>query len=112
MLFHDGTCTVVDWQTLGLGPAMRDAAYFIGGALPVEERRAHEESLLRAYHDELLAQGVAGFSWEQCWEEYRRQCFLLLVMTIAAGDGRRADGSRRRHVHGGLRPRCARWRST
>ena len=83
MLFHDGTCTVVDWQTLGLGPVMRDAAYFIGGALPVEERRAHEESLLRAYHDELLAQGVAGFSWEQCWEEYRRQCFLLLVMTIA-----------------------------
>ena len=62
---------------------MRDAAYFIGGALPVEERRAHEESLLRAYHDELLAHGVAGFSWEQCWEEYRRQCFLLLVMTIA-----------------------------
>ena len=29
----------------GLGPVMRDAAYFIGGALPVEERRAHEESL-------------------------------------------------------------------
>ncbi len=83
LLFHDGTCTVVDWQTLGFGPAMRDAAYFLGSALPVEERRAHEESLLRAYHDELLAHGVAGFDWEQCWEEYRRQCFLLLVMTIA-----------------------------
>ena len=83
MLFHDGTCTVVDWQTLGFGPAMRDAAYFLGSALPVEERRAHEESLVRAYHDELLAHGVAGFDWEQCWEEYRRQCFLLLVMTIA-----------------------------
>src|SRR5829696_5683775 len=83
MLFHDGTCTVVDWQTLGFGPAMRDAAYFLGSALPVDERRAHEESLVRAYHDELLAHGVAGFDWEQCWEEYRRQCFLLLVMTIA-----------------------------
>ena len=83
ILFHNEACTVVDWQTLGRGPVMRDAAYFIGGALPVEERRAHEASLLRAYYDELLAQGVAGFSWEQCWEEYRRQCFLLLVMTIA-----------------------------
>ncbi len=83
MLFHDGACTVVDWQTLGWGPVMKDAAYFIGGALPVAERRAHEASLLRAYYDELLAHGVAGFSWEQCWEEYRRQCFLLLVMTIA-----------------------------
>src|SRR5512144_3429682 len=77
------SCTVVDWQTLGWGPVMRDAAYFIGGALPVDARRAHEASLLRAYYDELLAHGVAGFSWEQCWEEYRRQCFLLLVMTIA-----------------------------
>ena len=83
MLFHNGACTVVDWQTLGWGPVMRDAAYFIGGALPVDARRAHEASLLRAYYDELLAHGVAGFSWEQCWEEYRRQCFLLLVMTIA-----------------------------
>ena len=83
ILFHNEACTVVDWQTLGWGPVMRDAAYFIGGALPVEERRAHEESLVRAYYDELLTQGVAGFSWEQCWEEYRRQCFLLLVMTIA-----------------------------
>ena len=83
ILFHNEACTVVDWQTLGWGPVMRDAAYFIGGALPVEERRAHEASLLRAYYDELLAHGVAGFSWEQCREEYRRQCFLLLVMTIA-----------------------------
>ena len=83
ILFHDGACTVVDWQTLGWGPVMRDAAYFIGGALPVEERRAHEEALLCTYHAELLAHGVAGFDWEHCWEEYRRQCFLLLVMTIA-----------------------------
>ena len=89
------------------GPAMRDAAYFLGGALPVEERRAHEESLLRAYHDELLAQGVAGFSWEQCWEEYRRQCFLRPGDDDRPGDGRRADRARRRHVHDGLRPRRA-----
>ena len=83
ILFHNEACTVVDWQTLGWGPVMRDAAYFIGGALSVEERRTHEASLLRAYYDELLAHGVAGFSWEQCREEYQRQCFLLLVMTIA-----------------------------
>jgi hypothetical protein len=34
MLFHDGTCTVVDWQTLGFGPAMRDAAYFSAAPSP------------------------------------------------------------------------------
>ena len=38
---------------------MTDAAYFLGGGLPVEDRRAHEEELVRDYHDALLAHGVA-----------------------------------------------------
>ena len=107
MLFHDGTCTVVDWQTLGLGPVMRDAAYFIGGALPVEERRAHEESLLRAYHDELLAQGVAGLLMGAVLGGVPAPVLPAPGDDDRPGDGGRADGSRRRHVHGGLRPRCA-----
>ena len=50
----------------------------------MEERRRHEQRLLRGYHEELLALGVRGLSWEQLWEEYRRSCFHGLVMTIAA----------------------------
>ena len=45
--------TVVDWQTVGWGPAMTDVSYFIGCALPVEDRRNHYEDLLRAYHEGL-----------------------------------------------------------
>jgi hypothetical protein len=37
-----------------------------------EQRRAHERDLLRAYHDGLLAEGVAGFSFDDCLESYRR----------------------------------------
>jgi hypothetical protein len=84
LLFGDGSCKVVDWQTMTWGPAVLDAAYFIGGCLPVEERRAHEEALVRLYHTELLAQGVNGLSWEQCWEQYRRQCFHGILMSVAA----------------------------
>lgn len=84
LLFGGGTCKVVDWQTVSWGPAMVDAAYFVGGGLSVEDRRAHEEELIRLYHDELLRQGVKGFAWEQCWAEYRRQSFHGLVMVIAA----------------------------
>ena len=54
---------------------MLDVSYFIGGGLSVEDRRAHEAGLVRLYHDELLAHGVTGLSWEICWEEYRRQVF-------------------------------------
>lgn len=80
----DGSCTVVDWQTVSWGPAMADASYFLGGGLPVEDRRAHEEELLRAYHDELVRLGVRDLSWEDCFREYRRQAFGGVLMAIAA----------------------------
>jgi hypothetical protein len=84
LLFAGDRCTVVDWQTVGWGPAMTDAAYFIGGGLDATERRAHEQELVHLYHDELLARGVREFPWERCWEEYRRQSFLGILMTVAA----------------------------
>lgn len=84
LLFGDGRCTVVDWQTVTWGPAMLDASYFLGGSLSVEDRRAHEEELVRAYHDELRRLGVEGFPWERCWEEYRRMAFHNVLMAIAA----------------------------
>ena len=85
LLFGDGTCKVVDWQTVSWGPAMVDAAYFIGGGLTIEDRRAHEEELVRALPRRAASRyGVEGFSWERCWDEYRRQTFHGIVMTIAA----------------------------
>src|SRR3954451_22995997 len=61
---------VVDWQTVGWGPAMSDAAYFIGGGLTVEDRRAHEDALLRTYFDGLGDQ--EALTWDACREGYRR----------------------------------------
>jgi hypothetical protein len=84
LLFETERCTAVDWQTVGWGPALLDASYFLGGCLAVEDRRAHEHELLGGYHEALLEHGVRDLSFEHCWEEYRRQCFAGMVMTIAA----------------------------
>jgi hypothetical protein len=87
MLFGAGEAprafAVVDWQTVGWGAVMTDASYFIGGSLSLEDRRRHERDLLRAYHDALRQHGVRGFGWEECWEGYRRQAFLGVLMTVA-----------------------------
>ncbi len=87
MLFGDEDAprrfVAVDWQTVGWGPVMTDAAYFLGGSLPPEERRLHEQTLVREYWEALHAHGVRGFDWEDCWQGYRRQVFLGLVMTVA-----------------------------
>ena len=84
LLFGPGGTVVVDWQTVGWGPALFDASYFIGGCLETEQRRRSEQELVSAYHDTLVDLGVRGLSLDHCWEEYRRQCFGGLRMTIAA----------------------------
>jgi hypothetical protein len=73
---------VVDWQTVGWGPALTDAAYMLGGGLAVADRRAHEDELLRTYFDGLGDQDA--LSWEQCREGYRRGCFAGVLMAVAA----------------------------
>lgn len=76
--------TAVDWQTVSWGAAMTDLSYFLGGGLAVEDRRAHERELVGEYHDMLTALGVRDFSWEACWDGYRRQSFGGVLMAIVA----------------------------
>jgi hypothetical protein len=76
--------TVVDWQTVSWGAAMADAAYFIGGGLRLEDRRAHERGLFGEYLEALRAGGVGGIDEEQCWEEYRRHTLAGVLMAIVA----------------------------
>jgi hypothetical protein len=75
---------VVDWQTVVWGPPGFDASYFLGAGLLVGERRRHERDLLRIYHDALVAAGVAGYSFEDCWRDYRRYAFGGFLMAIGA----------------------------
>ena len=83
---HDGgvPVAVVDWQTVSTGPAMSDVAYFLGAGLRTDDRRAHEEALVRDYLDRLVAAGIDGYGWEACWEDYRRGTWSGLVMAVAA----------------------------
>lgn len=84
MLFGDEgaerALTVVDWQTVTKGPAFTDVAYFIGCALPVEQRRAHYDELLAAYHQALGPD--TALTLGQIREGVRRQSFFGVMMAI------------------------------
>lgn len=75
---------VVDWQTTVLGNGVADASYFIGGNLLAEERRAHEDALVRGYLDALHARGVSGLDWDECWRLYRHGVWHGVYLTVAA----------------------------
>jgi aminoglycoside/choline kinase family phosphotransferase len=86
LLFRPGDVRpyVVDWQTASWGSAASDVAYFLGGSLTAEDRRAHGTALLDGYHRALVAEGVVGFDRSRLDEEYRQLCFGGLVMSIGA----------------------------
>jgi hypothetical protein len=67
----DGSVAVVDWQTISQGGGAADLGYFLSQNLSTEDRRGHETSLLRAYHDALVAHGVTDYDFETLQSDYR-----------------------------------------
>ena len=86
LLFQPGNPrpVVVDWQTAAWAPAAVDVAYFIGGCLGTEDRRAYEEDLLILYHEELAGRGVRDYPMDQLRRDYRRATFGGVLMAIVA----------------------------
>ncbi|MDY7103765.1 MAG: phosphotransferase [Actinomycetota bacterium] len=76
--------TVVDWQTVQLGAGASDVAYFLGSAFAPEVRRDNEEDLVRRYHAALTARGVTGYSFDECFEDYRRSAHACMIMAVFA----------------------------
>lgn len=84
LLHGDAGVTVVDWQTVSIGPALSDVSYFLGVSLPVPARRAAERDLLEHYRFHLSRHGLP-LSWDECWDGYRRCCRSGLVRATTAG---------------------------
>jgi hypothetical protein len=89
MLFDakGGQCPVaiVDWQTADRGNGLIDVAFLLGTALESQDRRAHEQDLVKQYFDALVAGGVRDYDWEQCWTDYRRHAgYAVFFLAPAA----------------------------
>lgn len=52
-----GKLCFLDWQTAHIGSAFHDVAYFVAGALSVEDRRRHELSIIAHYVEMLGCHG-------------------------------------------------------
>lgn len=88
---------VCDWQGPGKSPAVADIAYFIAGALHPDDRRAHEDELLRRYHNILLEGGVKDYSLAALKDDYRAYFALTLAGAMVLC-GTLPDGNERGHA--------------
>ena len=79
---------VIDWQDISRGEGVWDVAWFIGGCLQVtSNRQVEERQLLKIYHETLKANGVNGYTFEACWEDYRlamSRYFVQAVLMVAS----------------------------
>ena len=71
-LFDDhGRVGFLDWGVINVTTPIRDAGYFINMAMQIDDRRVHEEELLRHYLDVRRAKGGAPITFDDAWLAHR-----------------------------------------
>ena len=84
---------VIDWQVTALGRGPSDVALLLCMNMKPEDRKAQESALLKLYHSTLVENGVAGYSFAQCWDDYRLLTLnRLLRMVFLIGGGNVTEG--------------------
>jgi Ecdysteroid kinase-like family len=69
-----GGVRFLDWQCVNLGSWAYDVAYFMIGALNVDDRRDHERDLLHHYLTALASHGGPEIAFDDAFREYRLNC--------------------------------------
>jgi aminoglycoside/choline kinase family phosphotransferase len=72
--------TLLDFQTIRLGPPGMDPAYFLGSSLSTETRRTAERALLAEFHDRLTATGVTDYDFDACFRAYREGALYAVYL--------------------------------
>jgi hypothetical protein len=69
---------IIDWQLWGISFGAEDLANLIALQWSAERRAEMEHDLLGRYYHGLVRGGVEGYTWDDCWADYR-----LAVVTRA-----------------------------
>ncbi len=68
---------------------LRDVTYFLSTSVAPEVRREIERETVEEYHDTRCGSGVKGYTFAECWREYRQvmlSCLIGPVLTCSALD--------------------------
>ena len=85
---ENGRAYLIDLATSNrIRPPTNDLAYMIALQWYPERRAMMEESLLRHYHLSLLSFGVKGYTWEDCWLDYRRSVITHMSTPVSQWAG-------------------------
>jgi hypothetical protein len=75
----DGHLRLGDWQIVARGDLSFDLALVVATSPTVDDRRAWERDLISLYIEELAAGGGPRLTFDQAWDRYRAQLFMVLA---------------------------------
>jgi hypothetical protein len=89
-----GKPVLLDWQLAGRGLAANDVSFFLVKGMTAEQRRTHEEKLLRDYFGLLPRRVLKGYSYNDFKLDYRAcvtRCMISAVMLVGPRFADRPD---------------------
>lgn len=76
---------VFDWQYCSRGRGILDVGAFILEAYSPSDRRRDEMDLLKAYHSQLIKNGVDNYTFEDCLHDYRLSILDFFIFWVVVG---------------------------
>lgn len=73
---------ILDWALWQVGRATNDLAYMIAMHDFPDYRTRMERPLVRHYYDRLVELGVQGYTWDDCWLDYRLSAIHNLFFPV------------------------------
>lgn len=89
---------MIDWQVCGIGSGLYDVAYFLAGNISTELRREIERDALMEYRNIVAGMGAEDFTFEDCWQLYRRNMVSLLMVAVLVCGGLDLEDERKRRL--------------
>jgi len=73
---------IIGWTYWHIDSGVHDLSTLLGQIAPCGYRRDIERHLLRRYHQQLVACGVLGYTWQDCWHDYRSAMTDVLMRGV------------------------------
>ena len=79
LFFEGDTVGFLDWGLIAVNTPMREVSYFLNMAMDIEERRTHEQALLRHYLAARSSYGASPMTFNEAWAAHRLQAAYCVV---------------------------------
>ena len=73
---------LIDWQLWDVNVGAIDLAFLMALHWSSQRRALLEKTLLRRYHQRLLAWGVNNYDWQDLWNDYRQSVIIMSLIPI------------------------------